>query len=186
MTIPSEYLSDDRIRERLAAERRLLRERVAGIPADVAARRPAPDRWSVAEVLEHLARIESGVTRMLTHFGAAAPPPGTPSPAAEAHATARLGERVRDRGTKIEAPERVRPAGVLDPAAAFAQLEAAREAMLAAFAAANRDALDAFTYPHPLIGPLTLRSWVSITADHEARHSAQIVEIAEQLGAETA
>ena len=100
--------------------------------------------------------------------------------------TPELGRRVRHRGIRIEAPERVRPGGSLDIAAALAQLEAARAELLRAFAAANRESLDVFTYPHPVFGPLTLRSWVSVTADHEARHSAQVVEIAEQLAAAAA
>jgi uncharacterized damage-inducible protein DinB len=186
MTDSSEYLSDASIRERLEAERQRLRERLAAIPAELQGRRPSADRWSIAEVVEHLARIEGGVTKMLSHFGAAAPAGDVAPPAMTAHATPELGRRVRHRGTRIEAPERVRPGGGLDGATALAQLESARQALLAAFAAANRDALDVHTWPHPVFGPLTLRSWVSFTADHEARHSAQIAEIAEQLGATVA
>ena len=183
MTDTSEYLSDANIRERLDTERRLLRERLGAIPGEMQVRRPSPDRWSIAEVVEHLARIESGVTKLLSHFGAASPAADVPRPAVTAYATPELGRRVRHRGTRIEAPERVRPGGGLDATVALAQLESARAALLAAFAAANRDAVDVHTYPHPVFGPLTLRSWVSVTADHEARHSAQIAEIAEQLGA---
>lgn len=186
MTESSDYLSDASIRERLAAERRLLHERIAAIPAELHGRRPSPDRWSIAEVVEHLARIEGGVTKMLAHFGAAAPGADVPRPADSARATPELGRRVRHRGIRIEAPERVRPGGSLDIAAALAQLEAARAELLRAFAAANRESLDVFTYPHPVFGPLTLRSWVSVTADHEARHSAQVAEIAEQLAAAAA
>ena len=182
MTEPTDYLSDESIRERLATERRLLRERIASTPAELHARRPSPARWSIAEVVEHLARIEGGVTKMLRHFGATAPGADVPRPAAVARATPELGRRIRNRGTRIEAPERVQPGGSLDLPAALAQLEAAREAMLDAFAAADRESLDVYTYPHPVFGPLTLRSWVSVTADHEARHSAQIEEIARQLG----
>jgi len=81
---------------------------------------------------------------------------------------------VRERSTKVEAPERVRPTGTLDADAALAQLQASRAALLEAFATADNAVLDGVTFPHPFIGPLTLRSWVELTAHHDARHAAQM------------
>ena len=75
----------------------------------------------------------------------------------------------------------MRPAGTLSAESALTQLLAARAELLAAFASANADALDRVTHPHPVFGPLTLRSWMALTADHEARHAAQIDEIAGAL-----
>jgi hypothetical protein len=43
--------------------------------------------------------------------------------------------------------------------------------------------LDRVTHPHPVFGLLTLRSWVAFSADHEARHSDQIADVAQRLGA---
>ena len=179
----SQYLSDAGIRERLDAERRALLARIEGVPAERLATRPAPDRWSVAEVLEHLARIETGVTKLLAMKGLAPPPADAPAPGPRAILTPEIGARVRDRSWRIEAPERVRPVGGIEPAEALRQLTAARERLLAAYATANPEALDRMTHPHPVIGPLTLRSWVALTADHEARHAAQVAEIVEQVGA---
>jgi hypothetical protein len=116
--------------------------------------------------------------------GHAPPPPDAPAPGPEAVLTPGLAARVRDRSWRIEAPERVRPAGGLAPDEALRQLAAARERLLAAYAAADRDALDRMTHPHPVIGALTLRSWVALTADHEARHVAQVAEIVAGVGRE--
>jgi prephenate dehydrogenase len=92
-----------------------------------------------------------------------------------------LGQLVRDRSKHIEAPERVLPAGALTADEALPHLQSGRAGMLEAFRTANPDALDQVTHPHPIFGPLTLRSWVALAADHEARHAEQISEIAEQL-----
>lgn len=177
-----DYLSDAAIRERLDVERRALLARLEGVPGERLVRRPTPDRWSVAEVLEHLARIESGVTRLLHAKGQTAPPADAPAPDAGALLTPEIGARVRDRSRRIEAPELVRPGGGVAPDEALRQLAAARERLLAAWASADRAALDRVVHPHPVIGPLTLRSWMALTADHEARHAAQVGEILEQVG----
>lgn len=179
MTDSSEYLSDAAIRERLATEHDALRARLGRIPAALQSRRPAPDRWSIAEVLEHLARVEGGMAKLLTLRGHEAPSGDAPPPSAIG--TPQLARLVRDRSRKIEAPERVRPAGALGAAEAWARYDAVRAQLLAAFAAADPVSLDGLTHPHPVFGALTLRTWVAFSADHEARHAAQIGEIAEQL-----
>jgi hypothetical protein len=84
---------------------------------------------------------------------------------------------VRDRATKVEAPERVRPAEGLTPDDALAQLHASRAAVLEAFTAADPAVLDGILFPHPFIGPLTLRAWVELVAHHDARHAEQMSEL---------
>lgn len=179
----ADYLATSEILARLSAERDALVERLAKIPAATQNERPAPDRWSIAEVLEHLVRIETGLTKLFVIKGQAPPGADVPPAPPEAHGTPQLGVRIRDRSQRIEAPERVRPAGTLSAERALAQLQAARTALLSAFASADADALDRVTHAHPVFGPLTLRSWMALTSDHEARHAAQIDEIAGELRA---
>lgn len=178
----TDYLATDQILGRLEQERTSLVTLLARIPQELQNQRPAPDRWSIAEILEHLVSLEIGVTKLLGIKGQAAPAAEVPPPPPEASGTPRLGALVRDRSRKIEAPERVRPAGTLSADEAFSRLQAVRAGMLAAFATANAEALDKQTHVHPFFGQLTLRSWVALAADHEARHVAQIAEVAEQLG----
>jgi hypothetical protein len=181
MPVTDDYLSTPRILERLQAERDALVARVRRIPAEFRDRRPDPTRWSIAEVLEHLGRVETGVTRLLTLRGHEAPSVETPSPDASSFVTPALSAMVRDRSRGIEAPERVCPSGAMSSDEALAQLSVTRPAFISAFSSANADALDRVTHPHPVFGPLTLRSWVAFSADHEARHSEQIREIAHRL-----
>jgi uncharacterized damage-inducible protein DinB len=179
----NDYLSTPQILERLETERAGLLVRLEHIPADARNRRPSSDRWSVAEVLEHLTRLETGLTKLLTLRGQEPPPADTPVPGESNKMSPALGQLVRDRSKRIEAPDRVLPAGALTADEALPHLQNARAGMLAAFDTANPDALDQLTHPHPLFGPLTLRSWVALAADHEARHAEQISEIADQLSA---
>ncbi|WP_373059397.1 DinB family protein [Gemmatimonas sp.] len=129
--------------------------------------------WSAAQIIEHCARVEGGVARMIAK-GAEMPRTATADELQAAVLTERTIGWVRERSTKVEAPERVRPTGTLDADAALAQLQASRAALLEAFATADNAVLDGVTFPHPFIGPLTLRSWVELTAHHDARHAAQM------------
>ena len=62
MTTPSPIAE---VRASLTADRERLREAVDRVPARARETKPAPDRWSTAEVLEHLALVETRVVMML-------------------------------------------------------------------------------------------------------------------------
>lgn len=162
----------------LDRERAAFLAQVARVPGARQAERPAPDRWSVAEIVEHVARIDAGVSKVLA-AKSAEPLTATPEQLAEAQMTPEKAARIRSRDERVEAPERVRPSGTLSPEAALAQLSGARAALKAAFLAADRTLLDRAVHPHIMIGPLTLRAWVEFAAHHDARHAQQVAEIAQ-------
>src|SRR5688500_3674951 len=107
----SDYLSDDNILARLDTERRALLAQLEGVSPAVQPARPSPERWSIAETLEHLGRIETGVTMLLTARAASPPPADAERPRPEAQVTPSVAAHARDRSRRIEAPERVRPGG---------------------------------------------------------------------------
>ena len=132
--------------------------------------------WSAAQIIEHCARVEGGVARMIVK-GAELPRTATAEELQASVLTERTIGWVRDRVAKVEAPERVHPTGTLDADAALAQLQATREALLAAFMAADPAVLDGIAFPQPFLGPLTLRSWTELVAHHDARHAQQMAEL---------
>jgi uncharacterized damage-inducible protein DinB len=159
----------------LDRERHALLAAVDGVSEAHRERRPASDRWSVAEILEHLATVEQAVAKLIAIRGREPLPPDMEPPVPLA--SERLAElRVRDR--RIDAPDTLRPAGTLTAAAAAGALDASRAALLAAARAADPVALERRTYHHAVIGRITLRDWLVFVAHHEARHAAQIAEIA--------
>lgn len=138
-------------------------------------RRPAEGRWSVAEILEHLASVEHSVAKLIAIRGREPVPPNQapPAPMASERLT---GLRARDR--RIDVPDALRPTGTMSASAAIAALAASRTALLDAARAADPVALEHRTYHHAVLGRLTLRDWLAFVAHHEARHAAQIDEIA--------
>jgi hypothetical protein len=166
----------------LDTERRMLLATASAVPPRFRERRPATGRWSVAEVIDHLARVEEGVATLLAARGATAPAaPADEAVLAAAQLTPERIANLRNRRMLFEAPERVRPGAEPDFDTAVQRVARAREALLAALGACDPVALRQVTYVHPALGRLTLEGWVESVAHHEARHAAQITEIAEAL-----
>jgi uncharacterized damage-inducible protein DinB len=163
-------------------QRVTLFEAVSLIPESLRDRRVDVETWSVAEVLEHLHRVESGIARLLTRTLERAGPAGL---ALESDMSSVLGSldalRLTDRSRRISAPEPVMPRGELTAAQAMAALTESRLALVSALREADGLALGQVIRAHPILGPLNLYQWVLFVGQHEARHAGQLQDIARQL-----
>jgi len=153
----------------LSVRRSALREAVETVPEALRSQPPEPGRWSVADVLEHLAeaRAEGVAEERET-----SPIVGTYDQGA-----------VLDRSEKRQAPEVVRPLG-LDWKSAWSRLEEARRRFLGVFLAGDGLALGDVAYVHPRLGSLNLYQWGVWMGAHEGRHTEQVREIAVTLNSE--
>jgi DinB superfamily len=170
--------------EYVEAQRATLLSAVTAVPESVRDRRPTPQSWSVAEVLEHLHLVEQGVARLISRKLEKARTAGL-GQEAETRSVLRSLDRfaLLDRRTSMPAPEFVQPGGTLSAAAAVAALAESRRTLRDALAAGDGLALDGISAPHVLLGPLTLYQWVLFVGQHEHRHALQIRDIAQQLTA---
>lgn len=133
--------------------------------------KPAPDRWSVAEVVEHLAVLEGLFANQISVQI-------MKSPAGNVDVTrvdAMILARVPDRSTKAHAPDVLVPTGRWTP-----------QETLDRFLAARRQTVDFLTSSanlrghamnHPAFGPLDGYEWVLAIAAHTERHTKQILEV---------
>jgi DinB family protein len=162
----------------VTAQRTALVAAVSTVPERLRDTRIHTGVWSIAEVLEHLHRVESGIARLLAR-------------------TIERGRRVgiqeeRETGSLLDsldaydltrrdrrrvAPEPVAPRGEYTAAQALAALGLSREGLLAAIRSGDGLALGGLTFPHPLFGSLDLYQWILFVGQHEARHAAQIAEL---------
>ena len=160
-----------------------LRAAVDAVEPELRKRKPAPEAWSVAEVLEHLGIVERRITQLLTRFIAQArearmPEPNVPESIVHSIDMA----TVRDRSRKVASSEvHLLPIRGLEATTAWLELETARRALLAVIADAQRIDLSSTRYPHFILGPLNGYQWLAFVAGHEARHTAQIEEIASRV-----
>lgn len=138
--------------------------------------KPAPDRWSVAEVAEHIAVSESTIFGMVQ--GKVMTSPATPEKRAEvAGKDEIILTKVPDRSRKAQAPEFLKPTNRWATEAELTKaFEDSRKATMDYVRTTNDDLRDHFG-PHPLLGPLDAYQWILLISAHSERHTKQIEEV---------
>jgi hypothetical protein len=159
-----------------------LRAAVDTVPAELRDKQPGADRWSVAQVLDHLTIIDRRIAIGLRTWIAEAQAIGLgPETDTSSVLNTIPAERIVDRTRKVEAPAEIRPNTGVDAETAWAQLQKARGDLRAAFLTGDGQALAEVIKPHPVLGPINIYQWVLFSASHEARHTLQVREIGEAL-----
>jgi hypothetical protein len=159
-----------------------VRSAVDSVPSDARNEKPAPDQWSVAQVLDHLAIVHSRVATAIGRWIAEAQAAGLgPETSNSSLLNSIPSERILDRSRKVQAPEAIRPGSEVDAETAWNALEQAREKLRAAFLSGDGLALEEVVQPHPVLGPINMYQWTLFNGSHEARHALQIREIGERL-----
>jgi hypothetical protein len=145
--------------------------------------RPSPEKWTVAEIVEHLSVVEGRVARMLgvmlTKLG---------SEAARAEGShfepVSITEFVeRSRTEKYTAPEEILPKGA-PLSDSLARLRDSRAALRDLRERAERIDGTHARFPHPVWGPLDLYQWLAFVGAHEQRHLYQIEALKRTMDAE--
>ena len=155
---------------------------LAGVPADRRQEKPAPDQWSVAEILEHLAIVEARIAGMVDRDVAAAKATGLAREMSDEPVLPSIDmEGLTDRTTKRVAGETSQPTGSLDATEAWAKLADSRALLEAAIREGDGWALETLSQPHHRLGPMNLYQWIAFSGAHELRHAAQIVEVGRRL-----
>jgi hypothetical protein len=138
--------------------------------------KPAPDRWSVAEVSEHITVTENMIFGMIQSKIMTGP--ATPEKRSEVKVTDdQILKMVPDRTHKFQAPEPLKPtnrwATEADQTKAF---EEARQKTMDYVRTTNDDLRDHFG-PHPVIGEMDAYQWILLISAHSERHTKQIEEV---------
>ncbi len=141
--------------------------------------REAPERWSIAENVEHLAVFEDFIRQAIA--SALATTPGeTPGPARLAAIAAKdtLVLSVADaRDATFIARDATRPVGRWpDPADIVVHLRAARASTIAFVAESDADLRNRF-FAHIAFGDLDCYQWLLLLGRHTLRHARQIERV---------
>lgn len=138
--------------------------------------KPAPDRWSIAEVSEHIAVSESTLFSLV--HDKIMTSPADPAKRAEVKVTDQLIlTRIPDRSHKAQAPEFLKPTNrwATEPELIKA-FEDSRRATMDYVRTTNDDLRDHFG-PHPLLGTMDAYQWILLISAHSERHTKQIEEV---------
>jgi hypothetical protein len=161
-----------------------LRAAVDSVPSHARNTKPAADRWSVAQVLDHLAIVHRRVATLISKSIAEAQAAGLgPETSTSPVLNTIPAERILDRSRKVQAPEAIVPRSDVDAETAWSELAEAQEKLRAAFLTGDGLALEQVIQPHPVLGPINMYQWTLFNGSHEARHTLQIREIGATLKA---
>jgi len=147
----------------------------AGMEAEAKAK-PAPDRWSVLECVEHVVIVEENNLGKLTQ--------ATRQEAAriDKKKEAEIVAQFPDRSTRHSAPEAARPTGrFASLAQALERFNAVRNQVVR-FAEDRQPDLYRLTTEHRRLGTVNGAEMLLIIAGHARRHADQIREIKAALG----
>lgn len=136
--------------------------------------KPAPDRWSVAEVTEHIAAAEDLLRGMIVEKVLTAPP------RAEADDVKGIDQmvlaKIPDRTNKVQAPEPLRPTNRFgSPAGSLKHFQETRQQTIDFLN--THDDLRAHAADSPLGKKLDAYEWILFIGGHSERHTKQINEV---------
>ena len=137
--------------------------------------RESPERWSIAENLEHLIAFEAFIRGAVQRTLEASAEPDKKS-AAHSKEQLILG-LATSRDTKFSAREIVRPTGRWTTAPAMIEEFRNTRAQTIDFAAQSQAPLRDHFFPHIAFGDLDCYQWLLVLGQHTLRHAAQIEQI---------
>jgi hypothetical protein len=143
--------------------------------------KPAPDRWSVGEVVEHIVLAEAA---QFAKVKAALAAPPVPDWEVKTKGKTEMIEMVMaPRLGKAQSPEPLVPTGGMTRAQAKERFESQRVEILK-FTRENNDALKEHLaeHPMPVFNPLNAYQWLIYVPLHNLRHEKQIAEVKATAG----
>ena len=141
--------------------------------------KPAPDRWSVGEVAEHVVLAEAG---LFANVKKAIASPANPAWEEKTKGKTEMLEAVlAPRRGKVQAPEAIVPKGEMTLAQVKERFEKQRIETVK-FAAETDVALKEHTVDNPFFGALNGYQWLIYAPLHTMRHDKQIGEVKSTAG----
>jgi hypothetical protein len=161
--------------ENAATRATLLRE-VHELSEGQLAFRPAPGKWSIGEILDHLHLAERSITRVLSKILQQAAGRGLiGEPGSLEPLPYQIDREIYNQ--PADAPESVRPSPERPLPQLLEGLEESRERLQEVSCRADGRVVGNVTIRHFQLGELHFYQWLALEAAHEAKHLAQIRQI---------
>ncbi|MCA1029582.1 DinB family protein [Bacillus timonensis] len=127
------------------------------------------DSWSIAQVLDHLVKMERIVTKLILA-----------QVKSEGHEIVddKPIHLTVDRRRKVKAPDYVLPSNDFVTFEEMkVRLTSSRKAFADVVATLDEEVLNQKSFAHPIFGLMSVRQWIPFVGLHEKRHLAQIEEV---------
>ncbi len=176
-----ESISIDEVYERNLAVGERLRSLVASIEPSKLDRVPEGEKWTIANVVEHVAMVEEGMIRICAKLlgkaeSDSASGDGMISTSAEFDRKA-----FEIAAIKLEAPEVVQPTRQKSVEESMAKFDENREKLVDLRSAFEKFDSNGHRFPHPYLGNLSAGEWLTLVGGHKLRHIKQIENLAARL-----
>ena len=159
--------------ERLQKTEQELLDLVRGVTDAQWAFKPAPERWSIAEVVEHIAL---GEALMFDTAVRSLDRPENPKWEETLAKTDRIRRALPDRSRRVDAPAAIKPQQAMSRVEVMARFGSQRQRALA-YARDTDRPVKAHTAPNPFFGDLNAHQWLLYIPLHNERHNQQIAEV---------
>lgn len=152
-----------------------LLQTVSGLSAAQLTYKPASDRWSIADCLEHIAVAEIGIFQV--EQGAMQAPSDATRRAEIKVTDQQVVSRLTNRGGKVQSPEILKPTGRFPTAAAALQVFSQQRDKIIDYLKTTPDDLRTHYWQHPATGVIDAYQTLLLLAAHTERHRMQIDEV---------
>jgi hypothetical protein len=168
------YAANDRARSEL-------KQLLLNITEDEANRLMYGEKWTISQIVEHIATVNDGVFRICRKLLGQARDAGMPAADRISVSDDFLQRSVEVHLIKLEAPERVHPTGSASVAESLEKLDENRGQMEELKALFEQVDGNSAKFPHPFFGEISAVEWLIMAGGHEARHTDQILKVLEKL-----
>ncbi len=164
------------------ASAEVLMAAIDGVSGDQWTYRESDDRWSIAEVTEHIIMGEQGlvggfVTTLVSGEASVVDTAG------DAKVDAGVRAFIRDRSHPVQTAEEMEPKGIYEtPEQAIAAFEEVRAQTLEFLKTTDADLRAYSGTITPEVDPMDAYQWLIFAAGHVERHSAQIDQVKADIG----
>ena len=169
-TIKDIYDGNDKIRARL-------KELVSPLTEAQTAALPDGEKWTIAQIVEHVAMVDEGSMRICGRLLRKAQEAGSTSDGKAVISDHFRGKGVEIAAIKVNAPDIVQPTNEKTIQESLAKLDENSEQLEQMRSVFESVDGTEFKFPHPFFGEISAHEWLALKGGHEMRHIKQIENV---------
>lgn len=151
---------------------------LATLDDETVSRLPAGEKWSIANVVEHVALVEANMIRICAKLLGKAESAGQLADGTISTSDSFKEKAMEIATLKLEAPDFVQPTLEAALVASMDRFEENRKALQELKAKFEEFDSNSYRFPHPFLGNLSAGEWLTLIGGHKLRHLKQIERLA--------
>jgi uncharacterized damage-inducible protein DinB len=168
------YAAEEKVRQNLKAL-------VEGLPDDLTGALPEDEKWTIAQIVEHISMVDEGGGRICSRLLSKSQADGKPSDGTARISSAFVEKATASAGAKLEAPDIVQPRTGRTIPESLAVMDGNKEKFVELRPLFESVDDTGNKFPHPYFGEMTATEWFAVKIAHEARHTRQIAALIEKI-----